>query len=180
MFAFRRIAVLVAAMLVAAACTSAGAGSTPSPSSPLAAAPSAAAPSAAAAVTIGSASSASFGTILTGPTGLTLYTYAADTATASNCTGDCATEWPPLLTSGQAMAGSGLTGQVGTITRADGTTQVTYAGHPLYYWEGDKKAGDVTGNGIDKFAVATAAGSAPMPAASAGTVPASSGSGYKY
>ncbi len=54
----------------------------------------------------------------------------------------------PAATS-QPTAGAGVTGQLGTLTRADGTTQVTYAGMPLYYWQGDAKAGDVTGDGVD-------------------------------
>ena len=107
--------------------------------------------------------------VLTGPTGMTLYTHAGDSATSSTCTGACATAWPPLTATGQPMAGTGLTGKLGTLTRADGTTQVTYAGLPLYYWQGDKKAGDVTGDGVNGFAVATVggAGSAPQPSPAA-------------
>jgi predicted lipoprotein with Yx(FWY)xxD motif len=175
MLVVRRLALLVAAALIAAACSSAGSAATP--------APTAGASAAAAAITIGTASSPSFGTVLTGPSGLTLYTYAKDTSTSSTCTGECATEWPPLVTTGQAMAGAGVTGQLGTVTRSDGTTQVTYSGHPLYYWEGDKKAGDVTGNGIDDFAVATASGTGAAPAASANAAPAAapaSTAPYKY
>jgi predicted lipoprotein with Yx(FWY)xxD motif len=156
MLVVRRLALLVAAALVAAACSTTGSASTPASS-----------PAGAPGVTIGTASSANFGTVLTGPTGMTLYTYAPDSATSSKCIGECAAEWPPLVTTGQAMAGSGVTGQVGTLTRADGATQVSYAGHPLYYWEGDTKAGDVTGNGIDGFAVATVGGAGAAPAASA-------------
>jgi hypothetical protein len=80
------------------------------------------------------------------------------------------------------MGGFGVTGQLGTLTRADGTTQVSYRGLPLYYWQGDKKPGDATGNGIDGFSVATVSGSAPMPSASApASAPASSSSGgYGY
>ena len=89
--------------------------------------------------------------VLTGPTGMTLYTHAGDSATSSTCTGACATAWPPLTATGQPMAGTGLTGKLGTLTRADGTTQVTYAGLPLYYWQGDKKAGDVTGDGVERL-----------------------------
>ena len=71
-------------------------------------------------------------------------------------------------------------GQLGTLTRGDGTTQVTYAGMPLYYWQGDAKAGDVTGDGVAGFAVATVggvgSGSNPSPAAPA---PSTSGK-YSY
>jgi hypothetical protein len=74
------------------------------------------------------------------------------------------------------MAGAGVTGRLGTLTRPDGTTQVTYDGRPLYYWEGDTKAGDVTGDGIDGFCVATVGGAgAKAPASKAPTVPSSGG-----
>jgi predicted lipoprotein with Yx(FWY)xxD motif len=178
MLAIRRIALFAAAALVAVACT--GAGSAPSAAAPSAPSSSAAAgQSAAAAVTIGTASSTSFGTVLTGPTGMTLYTYAPDTSAVSKCTGECASEWPPLVTTGQAMLGAGLTGQLGTLTRPDGTTQVSYGGRPLYYWEGDKKAGDVTGNGIDGFAVASVGGAKAAPSAAPAAAPASV-TPYKY
>ena len=123
----------------------------------------------AAGVAVDAANSPTFGMVLTGPTGMTLYTHAGDSATSSTCTGACATAWPPLTATGQPMAGTGLTGKLGTLTRADGTTQVTYAGLPLYYWQGDKKAGDVTGDGVNGFAVATVggAGTAPQPSPAA-------------
>ncbi len=74
------------------------------------------------------------------------------------------------------MAGTGVTGQLGTLTRPDGTTQVTYQGMPLYYWQGDAKAGDVTGNGVEGFAVATVGGADPAPSASpAAPAPTSNG-----
>jgi len=153
-------------IFVVAACTSSGA-------SP---APSAGGASAAAGITIGTASSAKFGTVLTGPNGMTLYTHAGDSATSATCTGQCATAWPPLATTGQPSAGTGVTGQFGTLTRADGTTQVSYGGLPLYYWQGDAKAGDVTGNGVNGFSVATVSGAGPMPSAT-GAAPAPSSSG---
>jgi predicted lipoprotein with Yx(FWY)xxD motif len=98
----------------------------------------------------------SLGAVLTGPNGLTLYTHTGDTATSSTCTGGCATAWPPLAVSAGATAtgGAGVTGTFGTLTRADGTTQVTYNGKPLYGWQGDTKPGDVTGDGVNGFAVA--------------------------
>jgi predicted lipoprotein with Yx(FWY)xxD motif len=135
--ASRFVALLVTAVLVVAACSSAAAYPAPVGGGPSSAA-------GAAGVTVGSASSADFGTVLTGPNGMTLYTFAGDTATSSTCTGSCAASWPPLATTGQPTAGAGVTGKLGTVSRADGTTQVTYDGHPLYYWEGDTKAGDVT------------------------------------
>ena len=122
-------------------------------------------------VTVNSASS-SLGTILTGPNGKTLYTHAGDSTNTSTCTGACVTSWPPLTaSSGQhPSAGSGVTGQLGTFTRSDGSLWVTYNGLPLYYWQDDSKAGDVTGQGISGFTVALVAGSSSAsgsPAASA-------------
>jgi predicted lipoprotein with Yx(FWY)xxD motif len=157
-------------IFVVAACTSGGANP----------APSAGGASAAAGVTVGSAASANFGTVLTGPNGMTLYTHAGDSATSSTCTGQCATAWPPLATTGQPAAGTGVTGQLGTLTRADGTTQVTYSGMPLYYWQDDTKAGDVTGNGVNGFSVATVGGAAPAPSAPGAAPSASSSGKYGY
>jgi predicted lipoprotein with Yx(FWY)xxD motif len=173
----RILALLATAVLAVAACTSG------------AAAPSAVGggTSSNAGVVVGSASSPSFGTVLTGPNGMTLYTHAGDTATSSTCTGACATAWPPLETKGQPTAGAGVTGQLGSLTRPDGTTQVTYGGLPLYYWEGDTKAGDATGNGVEGFSIATVNGSgalpkasAPAPAPSAAPAAPSSGGNYGY
>src|SRR5262245_5895430 len=161
----RLFSLLAIAAIVVAACSSSYA----SPAPTAAGAGAGAGASSAAGVVIGTASSANFGTVLTGPTGLTLYTF------AGSCTGDCATEWPPLAASGQPTAGPGVTGQLGTTMRADGSTQVTYGGVPLYYWEGDKKAGDVTGDGIDGFSVAKVAGTGAAPAAPSTTSP-----GYSY
>ena len=110
------------------------------------------------------------GTVLAGPTGVTLYTYAKDSDATSACGGGCATAWPPLtVPAGQApTAGPGVARTLATLTRADGTVQVTYNGWPLYYWKGDKAAGDVTGDGVNSFAVATPTiAAAPMGAPSA-------------
>jgi predicted lipoprotein with Yx(FWY)xxD motif len=98
----------------------------------------------------------SLGPVLTGPSGLTLYIHAGDTATSSTCTGGCATAWPPLAVAAGASAtgGTGVTGTFGTLTRADGTTQVTYNGMPLYGWKNDSKPGDVTGQGVAGFTIA--------------------------
>jgi predicted lipoprotein with Yx(FWY)xxD motif len=130
---------------------------------------------------VDTANTPNFGMVLTGPSGMTLYTHAGDSATSSTCAGACATAWPPLTSTGQPSAGPGVTGKVGTLTRSDGTTQVTYAGLPLYYWQGDTKAGDVTGNGVEGFAVATVGGAGAVPQASPVAAPASSApGGYGY
>lgn len=81
--------------------------------------------------------------------GMTLYMFTPDTATSSTCYGGCAAAWPPLLATGPLHAAGGLqTAQLGTIGRTDGTSQVTYAGHPLYFFAKDTKAGDVLGQGL--------------------------------
>ncbi len=96
------------------------------------------------------------GPVLAGPNGLTLYTRKGDTATSSTCTGGCAAAWPPLTVAagGKATAGPGVHGTLGTLTRADGTTQVTYNGLPLYGWQSDTKPGDTTGQGVGGFSIA--------------------------
>ncbi len=162
-----RVLTLVATtVLVIAGCTSSGA----APSVPGGGA------SAATGAVIDAATSPSFGMILTGPNGMTVYTHAGDSATSSTCTDACATAWPPLTTNGQPTVGAGVTGKLGTLTRADGTTQVTYGGLPLYYWQGDAKAGDVTGNGVEGFSVATVGGAGALPQGSpAAPAPTSTG-----
>ena len=93
------------------------------------------------------------GTALVDATGRALYRFEADTGTMSTCTGACAQVWPPLLTSGGTPGTSGAVQAplVGSSPRADGTRQVTYNGHPLYYFAGDKAPGDVKGQGINNF-----------------------------
>ena len=115
-------------------------------------APSPAASPAAAAATIMVATDAKLGTILVDGNGKTVYLFVADKGTASTCYTSCATFWPPVLTSGAPKAGSGAQASLlGTTKRTDGTTEVTYAGHPLYYFLNDKKAGDTTGQGVNGF-----------------------------
>ena len=158
-----RIAGVGLAAVLISACTTSGATGAPPSTPPVA---STAAP--AGGVTLGMATT-SLGAVLVGPTGLTLYTHAGDSSTSSTCTGGCAGAWPPLtVAAGQQMvAGPGVTGQLGTLVRPEGTTQVTYDGLPLYYWKNDIKAGDVTGQGINGFTVATPTGGMPAPSAAA-------------
>ena len=102
--------------------------------------------------TITVAQNAKLGQILVDGNGRTLYLFEADTSSASTCYGSCATYWPPLLTGGPPQAGAGANASLlGTTKRNDGTTEVTYAGHPLYYFIADKKPGDVTGQDINAF-----------------------------
>jgi predicted lipoprotein with Yx(FWY)xxD motif len=91
--------------------------------------------------------STSIGTVLTNASGKTLYWFAIDTPTKSNCTGSCATYWPPVTGTPKAASGTSLTGTFGTITRAGGVKQATYDGHPLYTYAGDSGPGATSGNG---------------------------------
>ena len=92
--------------------------------------------------------STSKGTVLVDAAGKTIYWFAIDTPTKSNCNGSCATYWPPVLGKPSAAAGASLPMAFGTITRSDGKTQATYDGHPLYTYVGDSGPGKVTGNGL--------------------------------
>ena len=84
--------------------------------------------------------------------GKTVYLFEADTTSQSRCSGQCAANWPPFLTSGAPVAGSGVNqALLGTTTRADGMTQVTYKGHPLYDFVADTRAGDTKGAGLRAF-----------------------------
>jgi predicted lipoprotein with Yx(FWY)xxD motif len=96
--------------------------------------------------------SSKLGKILADSNGKTLYEFLADRGATSSCSGACAAAWPPLLSSGAAHAGPGaLAADLGTIKRADGTTQVTYRGHPLYRFANDKDSGDAYGEGVKAF-----------------------------
>jgi predicted lipoprotein with Yx(FWY)xxD motif len=107
------------------------------------------APSGAATV---STASTSLGTILVDGSGRTLYLFQNDRPNQSTCAGACAAAWPVDASSGTPKAGSGVqASMLGTITRADGGTQVTYHRHPLYYYSGDSGAGQHNGQGVDAF-----------------------------
>ena len=151
---------LMAAAAVAAACGTSGSpyAAAPSPTPPVQSTPSyGTTPSPVASAqpkgtTIG-VTNTRLGKILAGPTGRTIYLFLADTATTSACnSAGCVQAWPPVLTNGAPKASAGVNSSLlGTIKRRDGSTEVTYAGHPLYYFVSDKKPGDVTGQGIDAF-----------------------------
>jgi predicted lipoprotein with Yx(FWY)xxD motif len=93
--------------------------------------------------------STSEGTVLANAHGRTLYWFAKDTSTQSNCNGSCATYWQPVIGSAVAAAGATLPHSFGTIKRADGQTQATYDGHPLYTYTGDTAKRQVNGNGVN-------------------------------
>ena len=91
------------------------------------------------------------GTILAyGPKRLTVYLFEADNGGASSCSGECASVWPAVSGHPQA-SGQAVASHLGTVTRADGTTQVTYNGHPLYLYSRDKDDGDAYGQGLKSF-----------------------------
>jgi predicted lipoprotein with Yx(FWY)xxD motif len=87
--------------------------------------------------------------------GRTIYLFRKDTGTNSTCSGECASDWPPVRVTGKPTVGSGLKASlVGTTQRSDGKPQVTYNGHPLYLFKGDSNAGDTNGEGITAFGAA--------------------------
>jgi predicted lipoprotein with Yx(FWY)xxD motif len=93
------------------------------------------------------------GTILAaGPKHLTVYLFEADKGPSSSCSGVCAKAWPPVTTDGApTAAGSAVAADLGTIARPDGSKQVTYKGHPLYFFEKDGDSGDAYGQGSTAF-----------------------------
>ncbi len=104
--------------------------------------------------TVSVAKSSDLGSILVvGPKQRTVYLFAADKGPMSTCSGACAEVWPPVITTGNPKAAGGAnTADLGTITRSDGTKQVTYKGHPLYYYAGDgPNGGETTGQAISSF-----------------------------
>jgi predicted lipoprotein with Yx(FWY)xxD motif len=90
------------------------------------------------------------GTVLVNSAGRTLYAFSADSPSAIVCGASCTPIWPPLTvpSSTTPTAGSGVTGQLGTVTRADGSHQVTYNGLLLYTYTGDSGSGQTKGQGI--------------------------------
>jgi predicted lipoprotein with Yx(FWY)xxD motif len=132
-----------------------------------------------AAATAGSLKTTTIGgaTVLTSASGFTLYSFAPDTPTKSNCNGTCAQNWPPVT--GPATA-SGVTGTFGTIKRSDGSVQATFDGHPLYTFVGDTAPGQAKGNGLNVagglWHEVTTSGTAPAGSSSSG----SGGGGYGY
>jgi len=96
--------------------------------------------------------STGLGKVLVDANGRTLYLFEADKGAKSACDGACAAAWPPLVTKGKPTAGAGLTAsKLGTTKRADGTTALTYNGHPLYTYAGDTAAGQTSGQGLDDY-----------------------------
>jgi predicted lipoprotein with Yx(FWY)xxD motif len=93
-----------------------------------------------------------YGSILRDGTDRTIYLFTHDRSTSSTCYAGCATAWPPVLTTGAPSAGTGLSARLlGTTHRSDGTLQVTYGGHPLYYYVNDVKPGQILCQNVDEF-----------------------------
>ncbi len=143
---------LVAAAFIAAACsTTSSSGLYGAPSAAPTAPPVAAAPAASGiAIKVGTTK---VGQVLVDSNGQTVYLFLADNGATSSCnSASCVQYWPPVLTNGAPQAGAGVNASLlGTLTRADQTIQVTYAGHPLYRFISDKMAGDATGQGLNAF-----------------------------
>jgi predicted lipoprotein with Yx(FWY)xxD motif len=180
---------------IAAACGSSTPNATAKSSTTTAAAAGATGGASTGVVVASTVSNAKIGSsILVNSAGMTLYKFSADSAGMSACTGSCATAWPPLtVASGTApKGGSGATGTFGTMTRSDGTRQVTYDGDPLYTFSGDSSAGETNGQNITSDggtwtvvtvgAASTPATTSPTPATTRAptTTKPTSGGGYGY
>jgi predicted lipoprotein with Yx(FWY)xxD motif len=129
-------ALVAVVALIAAACGSASTAPTTTPAT----------------VTVTTTKNAQLGTILVDGKGRTLYLFEKDQGGKSSCSGGCAQVWPPLTTGGNPKAGNGTTASLlGTTGRTDGTTEVTYNGHPLYYYVSDSQPGQTSGQGLNQF-----------------------------
>jgi predicted lipoprotein with Yx(FWY)xxD motif len=172
-----------AAVLTACGSSSPSASSPPSTSAPAASTTSSPASTSGSTVTI-STRSTSIGTVLVNSQGHTLYWFAIDTATKSNCNGSCATYWPPVIGKPVAASGTSLPKGFGTITRSDGSVQATYDGHPLYTYAADSAAGMTSGNGLNVSGglwwAMTPTGAKPAASPSPSTSTSSGGGGYGY
>jgi predicted lipoprotein with Yx(FWY)xxD motif len=133
------VTIMATVALVVSACGSSNGSTATSPTQ-----------SAAAPARVGAATVGSLGAVLTGTNGRTLYYLTTESSSAIACTGACASAWPPLLVAkGTAVAhATGVTGALAMVERPDGTTQVTYDGHPVYYYSGDTTTGQAHGQGV--------------------------------
>jgi predicted lipoprotein with Yx(FWY)xxD motif len=149
----RLAALAIASALVLAACGGSNTSNTSNTSSTTTTSSTASTPSSSPrpASVVGTTTS-SLGTFLVDAKGRALYLWDADHGSKSTCNGECATDWPPLTTTGTPKAsGKAKTSLLGTTKRSDGSREVTYAGHPLYYYAGDTGPGQTTGQGSDGF-----------------------------
>jgi predicted lipoprotein with Yx(FWY)xxD motif len=162
----KKLGALSATVLVvlAAGCSSSGTSASPSASSaPSSAASSASSPSASASASSSTSASSSasgdlavastkLGKIIVDSKGMTAYYFTKDQANSgkSVCSGPCLVAWPSISATSDTPKGTGITAKLGTITRDDGSKQVTVNGMPIYLWQKDKAPGDVTGQGVNK------------------------------
>jgi predicted lipoprotein with Yx(FWY)xxD motif len=187
-----KLVIPLGSALLATACGAAAA----SPSAPASSAPAAGSSASAPATgTVITTHAGSAGAFLTNGSGRAVYLWAKDGMNMSACSGACAAAWPPVPATGTLTAtGGAKASDLGTITRSDGTKQVTYDGHPLYYFVGDSAAGQTNGQGSDNFGAkwwlvgssgaeitgtdtaAAAAAAAPAPAPATSSAPSSSSS----
>jgi predicted lipoprotein with Yx(FWY)xxD motif len=157
------VAILATACSSSSSTTAAAGSTTTSPTATASAAPSSTAPSSTAPSSTAPSSTASGSTLalktasgkagiwLTNSAGRALYIYTKDKGTTSECYGACAAAWPPLTTTGQVTISGkySVSKDLGFTTRTDGTKQVTYGGHPLYYFKGDTASGQTNGEGAE-------------------------------
>jgi len=149
----RPTAILILTLILAACSETPAASSaeetvapTPSPEASETAAPSESAEASGEAAVI--TADSDLGAILTDAAGMTIYFFANDTEGTSNCEDDCLANWPAVEAEDSPTAGEGVTAELGTIERSDGTRQLTVNGFPAYYFAADAAAGDVNGQGV--------------------------------
>lgn len=124
--------------------------------------------------------------ILVGKGGRTLYLFEKDSAGKSACSNSCAAVWPPVLTHGAPRVGAGVSASLlATTTRGDGSSQLTYRGHPLYYYVSDSRTGQAAGQGLNQFgglwyAVSASGNAITTGGRPAGAASTPSGGGYGY
>jgi predicted lipoprotein with Yx(FWY)xxD motif len=161
----RFVAIAALAVIAFAACSSSSKGAS-SNTTATTNAPAAGGGGTTAKTTVALASS-KYGKILVNSDGMTLYVDEKDKPGKPSCTGACLTAWPPVPAPASPTFGAGLTAsKYSSITLADGTKQLTVSGSPLYTWQGDKAAGDVTGQDVNGFYVVQASGTKYDPGAS--------------
>jgi predicted lipoprotein with Yx(FWY)xxD motif len=189
-------AILIAGVaIVAGACSSGPSGSATSTSRP-ASSGSTPSSSTSAVVTVSTGKADSLGTVLVGPDGHTLYELTTEHVGNIECTGSCTSTWLPLTlpTGESAKLAAGVPGTISTVRRPEGTTQVTYDGHPLYYYASDTAPGQANGQGMNSpgiegtwFVIAPAAASAtttpttsPASSTTSTSTTSTSSGGYSY
>jgi predicted lipoprotein with Yx(FWY)xxD motif len=145
-FPLASASLLACVALLSAACSSSGSPPSSSPAAPTSA-------SATASELVIDTTHTKLGTFLTADNGRTVYLFLKDKGSKSTCLGECATGWPPVTTSAMSPSTSGKANAslLGATTRPDGTIQVTYAGHPVYFYSADTAPGQTNGEGVDAF-----------------------------